>query len=134
MSRPGGPQRLFALILRVGTGVGLAVLVAGFVVYVSGLRPVLLPISDLPRYWGLPASRYLEAVGLRPGWGWLARAGHGDVLNLVGLALLGTVTIVCYLAVVPPFVRRGDRAYGLMALVEALILLLAASGLFVAGH
>jgi len=52
----------------------------------------------------------------------------------VPIAILSGVTIICYLAIVPGLFRRGDKAYGIMAIVEVVILALAASGLLAVGH
>jgi hypothetical protein len=60
--------------------------------------------------------------------------GEGDFLNFVGIAILGGITIICYLAIVPSLLRKRDFAYLAMALVEVLVLSLAASGLLVVGH
>jgi hypothetical protein len=50
------------------------------------------------------------------------------------VAILSGVTIFCYLAIVPGLFKRGDRAMAIMAIVEVLILTLAASGLLAVGH
>jgi hypothetical protein len=58
----------------------------------------------------------------------------GDFLNFVGIAILAGVTIICYLAIVPTLLRKKDRAYLTMAIVEVLVLALAASGILSVGH
>jgi hypothetical protein len=68
------------------------------------------------------------------GWAWITMLGRGDFLNFVGIVILGGVTIVCYLAIVPTLARKKDHAYLVMTLLEALVLALAASGILAVGH
>ena len=58
----------------------------------------------------------------------------GDFLNFVGIAILAGVTILCYLAIVPTLLRKKDNAYLTMAILEVLVLTLAASGILAVGH
>ncbi len=67
------------------------------------------------------------------GWSWLKMIGKGDFLNFLGIAFLSGVTIVCYLRIVPILFRKKDTVYGILALIEVLVLVLAASGLLKAG-
>ena len=140
---PGPPLRLpeatreqlvFAAILRAGAGLGMLALIAGFLCYVGGLVPPLVPIAELPRYWGLSAPRYLAATGLPRGWGWTGQVWHGDILNFVGIAMLASLTVVCYLAILPAFLRKRDTVFAAIVVLELGVLLLAASGLVAAGH
>lgn len=135
LPEPTREQIVFAAVLRAGTGLSMLALVLGFLLYLGGLVPALVPIGELPRYWGLSAEHYLAATGLPRGWGWMGLVGHGDILNLVGIAMLGGLTIVCYLAILPVLLRKRDGAYSVIVALELIVLLLAASGLLVgAGH
>lgn len=125
---------MFAAILRGGTGISMVALIVGFLLYIGGLVPPLVPIAELPRYWGLPAPRYLAATGLPRGWGWLGLMWHGDILNFLGIVMLAGLTIVCYVAVLPAFLRKGDTAYSAIIVLELAVLLLAASGIVAVGH
>lgn len=134
LPEPTREQIVFAAILRAGTGLSMLALVVGFLLYLGGLVPPLVPIAELPRYWGLSAEHYLAATGLPRGWGWLELVGHGDLLNFLGIAMLAALTIVCYVAVLPAFLRKGDTVYSAIIVLELAVLLLAASGLVAAGH
>jgi hypothetical protein len=68
------------------------------------------------------------------GWAWVAMLGKGDFLNFIGIVILSGVTIICYLAIVPALLRKNDRAYLAMAILEVLVLTLAASGILAVGH
>ena len=126
-------QLAYAQLLDGGMKVGLLGLMITFAVYVSGVLPPRVPLTELPRYWTLPVKQYLAATGVHPGWSWLGLLGHGDFLNFVGIAFLSGVTLACYLAIVPIFLRKKDHLYAGIAIVEVIVLGLAASGLLNAG-
>jgi hypothetical protein len=126
-------QLAYAQLLDGGMKLGLLALVVTFGVYVSGALPARIPVADLPRYWSMPVKEYLAATGVHHGWGWVGLVGHGDFLNFVGIAFLAGITLVCYLAIVPIFVRKKDLVYAAIAVVEVLVLALAASGLLNVG-
>jgi uncharacterized membrane protein len=127
-------QRLYAALLDKGMKIGLAILVATFGLYVFGVLEPVIPVNDLPKYWGMSVHDYLAATGIGTGWSWASRLGQGDLLNFAGVAFLAAVTIVCYMAIIPTLLRKKDMPYVVLAVVEVAVLVLAASGLLKAGH
>jgi hypothetical protein len=133
-------QLLYAKILQTGMYIGLALLLVTFAVY-SVVAPAV-PVQELPNYWTMDAHDYLEATNHDylhhehpiSGWDWLSVLGKGDYLNFLGIAVLSAVSIFCFLGIVPTLVRKRDWAYVMMALLEAAILALAASGILTVGH
>ncbi|MEW5746537.1 MAG: hypothetical protein AB1805_13990 [Nitrospirota bacterium] len=126
-------QLAYAKLLDLGMKLGLVMLVITFIVYVSGILTPYIPVNDLPNYWGMPVHKYLEATGIHPGWAWLGMLGKGDFLNFIGIAFLAGVTILCYIRIVPILFRNKDTVYGVLAILEVLVLVLAASGLLKSG-
>ncbi len=126
-------QLAYAALLERGMRVGFLGLLGTFAIYVTGLLAPRIPVDELPRYWSLPVKQYLAATGIHPGWGWVRLLGHGDFLNFVGIAFLSGITVACYLAILPVFLRRRDAVYAWLAVVEVLVLVLAASGILNAG-
>ena len=135
-------QLLYASILQVGMYIGLALLLVTFALYTSGVIAPAVPVDELPDYWTMNVHDYLEATNRDhlhqehpiSGWSWLTVVGKGDYLNFLGIALLSGVTIVCFLGIVPTLIRKKDKAYVIMALLEVAILTLAASGILAVGH
>lgn len=127
-------QQVYARWLDWGTRLSLAVLIAAFLAYAFGLTPAALPLAEMPRFWRLPLERYLALSGSPTGWGWLAMLDKGEYQNLVGVALLGLVTVVCYLRVLPLLLARRERLQAAIVAAQVLVLLLAASGLLAGGH
>ena len=135
-------QLLYAKILQVGMYIGLTLLLVTFALYSSGIVAPAVPVEQLPEYWTMSVHDYLEAINhdhlhrehTVTGWGWLSVLGKGDYLNFLGIALLSGVTIVCYLGIIPTMIRKKDKPYAIMAILEVIILTLAASGILAVGH
>ncbi|MEW6500086.1 MAG: DUF1634 domain-containing protein [Thermodesulfobacteriota bacterium] len=130
-------QLLYASILEKGMYFGLLSMIITFALYVSGIMPSVVPLSEIANYWNMPVGDYLTAINQNflqwehapTGWAWLSLLGKGDFLNFLPIAVLSGVTILCYVAIVPGLFKRGDKAMGLMALATAIVLFLAASGI-----
>jgi hypothetical protein len=135
-------QVLYARVLETGMYLGLVILFITFGLYVSGLLAPVVPLEQVSSYWNQGVHEYLEAINRDhlhmehppTGWMWVTMLGKGDFLNFVGIAMLGGITILCYLAILPTLLRKRDFAYVAMALVEVIVLSLAASGVLVVGH
>jgi hypothetical protein len=135
-------QFLYAGVLEIGMYIGLVILFITFGLYASGILAPAVPLDQISNYWNQGVHEYLEAVNRDhlhmehppTGWAWVTMLGKGDFLNFVGIAILGGITIICYLAIAPALLRKKDFAYLAMVLLEVLVLSLAASGLLVVGH
>jgi hypothetical protein len=134
-TRASEEQMAYAGVLNIGMWLGLALLVITFFVYISGVLPTFVPINDLPKYWTMRVHDFNLALHAPTGWGWTAFVGKGDYLNFVPIAVLAGLTILCYLVILPILARKKDTPYLVIAIVEVLVLALAASGLLkVGGH
>jgi hypothetical protein len=51
--------------------------------------------------------------------GWLGLAHRADMSGLLGIAVLAGCSVPCLLALVPSYLRRGDRAMAWLCLAEA---------------
>ena len=128
-------QMAYAGVLNIGMWSGLALLIVTFFVYISGVLPTFVPINDLPQYWTMRVHDFNVALHAPTGWGWAPLIGNGDYLNFIPIAILSGLTILCYLVILPILVRKKDTPYVVIAIVEVLVLSLAASGLLkVGGH
>lgn len=139
MNKPAAPtqpeeQLRYATLLDWGTRVGLVVLLLSFAAYVFGLAEAHVPVQRLPEVWQHPVARYLEITGSPTGWGWVALIHRGDIAGLVGIAILSGCSLVCLAALIPLYLRRGDKAFAWLCAAEIAVVLLAASGLLAGGH
>ena len=78
----------YAHLLDWGTRVGLVTLVLSFAAYLFGILQPHVPLDQLPTLWNLPVSTYLQRTNTPTGWGWLALANKGDLVNHIGISLL----------------------------------------------
>ena len=125
---PSAEQLRYARILDYGMKAGLAALIAGFFAYASGILPALVPFEALPRLWTLPVEDYLRESGMAAGWGWLTILGKGDVLVLVGIAVLSGISVPCLIVLIPAYARSRDWWYLIVTVMLIGVLILAASG------
>ena len=122
-------QILYANILNKGMLVGLLGLIITFIIYGAGILKPVIPLEQVQNYWVMPVHEYLQLSGIQAGWAWLGLLSKGDMLNFLPIALLSLLTIVCYLAIIPGLMRKKDTAYVVLALIEVLVLVFAASGI-----
>ncbi len=126
-------QLAYAKLLDAGMKFGLLLLVVTFIIYLAGVLAPHVPVNDLPKYWEMPVHKYLAETGIHTGWSWLYMLGKGDVLNFAGIAFLAGVTLLCYIRIIPILFRNKDTLYGTLAILEVLVLALAASGVLKTG-
>jgi hypothetical protein len=127
-------QLVYARILWYGGIISIVAITAAYIVYITGILPHYIEFDKIVELWGKKSHKFVEETNTPIGWEWLKLVMYGDFLNLLLLTFLSFLTIVCYLAIIPLLVAKKDFIYFVIALVEVLVLLLAASGLIVAGH
>ena len=126
-------QKMYAAILEKGMYVGLLTLLVTFLIYTTGILDPYIPLNRLADYWHMSASQYLHTADIPDGWGWAKMVGYGDFLNFIGIAILAGVTIISYMAIIPTLFRNKDTVYAIIACLEVLVLVAAASGLISTG-
>ncbi|MBF0137343.1 MAG: hypothetical protein H7833_18745 [Magnetococcus sp. DMHC-1] len=127
-------QIIYARLLNIGWKIGFAMLLVSFAIYIFGLLPGVIPLEEMHQYWSISARDYLAKAHLHTGWSWVHLVNKGDYLNYVGIAFLAMITLVCYLRIIPVLLKKKDFVYFVLAMLEVVILALAASGILAAGH
>ena len=130
----GPEQILYASILEKGMYIGLLILFITFALYAFGIMKPYIPLDQVSQYWSGNVHDYLEHAHIKTGWSWLGMLKYGDFVNFLGVVILAGVTIFCYLAIIPVLLKNNDKVYAILALVEAIVLSLAASGILAVGH
>jgi hypothetical protein len=126
-------QMLYAKLLEKGMYLGLALLLVTFLLYASSIMKPYIPLSDVSKYWSHSVYDYLHMANVKAGWSWINMLHYGDFVNFIPIAILGGITIFCYLSIIPTLLRNGDKVYAILALIEAVILTVAASGILGSG-
>jgi hypothetical protein len=127
-------QALYARWIEHGTRASLAMMVAGFVLYVAGWPAPKVPLQQLPELWQLPVAEYLRRTGMPAGLAWLRDPLHGDVIGLVGIELLALSSLPALAVAARRFAGRGLHLLAALCGLQIGVMALAASGWLVAGH
>lgn len=130
---PSRDQIIYANLLIIGVWAGIIILVATYFIYVIGILPSHVDMSFIPMVWGGGVSEYLEATHSPHGWQWVSLLAKGDFLNYIGFTLLALMTIFCYLVLVRGYIRQKDWIFSAIALLEIIVLSVAASGILGSG-
>jgi hypothetical protein len=131
---PTPEQLRYAGLLQIGMRLGLACLLVTFPLYLFGIIEPHVPLDKIDHCLTLSVEDYHREANIGQGWSWLPLVGRGDFMNFVGIVILASVTMVCYLAIVPTMLRRRDTVYAVLAILQVAVLGLAASGLITVGH
>ena len=102
-------QHIYAKIIYHISNLGLLALIMGFVLYIFGVLTPLVPLEEMPKYWSLSLTQFLEKTGAPTGWRWTAMLGYGDVIPFLGVTILASVTFVCFLALLIALLSNFDK-------------------------
>ncbi len=126
-------QVTYANLLYYGCWGSLALMVVTYLVYVLGILPPHIPLDVITQLWSQRVGVYLSQGNVPTGWGWAALIGQGDFLNFIGIVLLAGMTIICYLTLIPAFLKKKEPLMAAIAVLEVIVLTVAASGIFGSG-
>ena len=124
---------VYAKILDTTMKMSLAILLFTFAIYIFEIRAAHVPLSRLPECWGLPSHQFTQQNNSPTGWLWIYELGSSDYMNYIGMILLAGVSVVCYLRILPTFIRKKDWIYAMLIFAEIVVMLLAMSGIFGSG-
>ena len=127
-------QHIYAKIIYHISNLGLLALIMGFILYIFGMLTPLVPLEELPQYWSLSLTQFLEKTGAPTGWRWTSMLGYGDVIPFIGVTILASVTFVCFLVLLFSFLQRGAKVLAFIAAMELFFILISASNLIQISH
>lgn len=127
--QPTAEALRFAAILQVGVWVALAVLVVSFLAYLLGWPAPYVPVDLVARHWTERHDEFIAHTGQPTGWAWALRLQHPDMLNLAGVALLGLLSPLALIPLIPAALKKREYPFLAVIVLQLAILALAASGL-----
>ena len=68
------------------------------------------------------------------GWHWIQNIRYGDIAPMLGIAVLASVTFMCYFVLLFQFFKRRENFFALIVSIELLLILLSASNLVQVTH
>ena len=95
------------------------IMLVTYFLYVSGVTTPLVPLE------------YLARAHIPQGWGWIKLLNKGDMANFIGIALLASVTLICYVQLAWSFIKSKEGIMVVIAILEIIVLVTAASGILV---
>jgi len=131
--KPSEEQIIYANLLLIGVLVGLVLMAITYFIYLTGIFPAHVDMNFLPSVWGKNVNEYLHLTNTPHGWGWLNLLLKGDFLNYLGFAFLALLTVVCYFVLVRGYFREKNWIYLTIAILEIVVLTVAASGILGSG-
>ena len=128
-------QITYANILFLGAWFGIFLMVLTYFIYAAGILTPHVPMETVIQNWDKGVTEYLHTTHSPHGWNWVNLLNRGDFLNFIGIVLLASLTVICYLTLLPAYVRSKDWTYFTICLLEVIVLCVAASGILgVGGH
>ncbi|MEJ5299390.1 MAG: hypothetical protein WHS38_00190 [Thermodesulforhabdaceae bacterium] len=126
-------QIIYADILFYGSWSAIAIMTITYILYIVGVLDPYIPLKDVPLHWSKNVHHYVEEARIPTGWGWLTLIGKADFLNFIGIVLLGALTIIGFISLVPAYIKKKDTLFTIISIIEVLVLILAASGILKTG-
>ncbi len=99
-------QLVYASVLDVVSHIGMALIAAGFLIYVLKLLPLTVSIEDVAAHWHMRAADMNRILTVPSGWSWVQDPLHGDVLSYFSVVFLSMAAMICLVAVIPVFLAR----------------------------
>jgi len=129
-------QLRYAALLQWGTRIAFLVMIATYILYVTGIVEPHIPRDELIAQLNLPKDSYLANTGApTEHWAWVPLMEKGDFLNYAGILILTLLTIVGILTLIPSYLKDRNWIYATIVSLELIVLLLAASGVVnIGGH
>ncbi|TLU81686.1 MAG: DUF1634 domain-containing protein [Chlorobium sp.] len=124
-------QLVYARVLEMVSHVGMAFLAIGYLVYVLQLLPLSVPIDAIAGNWHLKASEMQQKLHTPAGWSIISSPAalfKGDVVSYLSIYYLAMATVVCLVFASVTFYREKNYLYTTIAVLQVVVLLVAASG------
>ena len=126
-------QIVYSNMLFYGCWGSLALMAVTYLLYVLGVMTPHVPLETVTQLWSQPVKAYLAQGNVPTGWGWFVLIGKGDFVNFAGIVLLAGMTILCYIPLVGAYFKKKEPIFATIAILEILVLLVAASGVVGSG-
>lgn len=123
----------YAMVLQILAPIGLGILIIGYLIHILGFSRPFIPMNEMPLYWGQNSHEFVESTGRISGWSRFGESGYAEKIGFSGLAILASVTLAAFLAILPDFIRNKNHFYTALALLQILVLIFSASGWITTG-
>lgn len=122
-------ESVYSKVLSVCAVAGFIFFLAVYALYVFGMVSPYIPLEKVAAFWHLDAETFLKNTGNSPGWAWLRNVSYSDNMCLLAVVFLGMIVTVCYLSILPLFIKQKDHIYVVIVIMQIMIIIFAASGI-----
>lgn len=123
-------KELYAKVIGAGTKAGIFIACLTLPLYIFGVIPPIVAVSEIQEYWKLSPSEFAAKAGTVVGPGrWLMALGSGDGLAALPVLFFCLLPIVAYGAMIARAERGRDRIYTVMMILEIILIVLVVFGL-----
>ncbi len=130
-------QLAYAKTLDIVAHAVMLVIGAGYLLYIMQLLPLSVPIETVAGNWQLSSSELQAKLHLFSGWSCFASLPlllHGDAVSYASVVMLSMATILCLATAVIVFFREKNHLFLMIAILQVVVLLVAASGVMTQSH
>ncbi|MDH4128100.1 MAG: hypothetical protein OEV44_05065 [Spirochaetota bacterium] len=131
---PSTEQLKYASLLQILSIAGISLLIIGFIIYVGEILTPIIPVDELNKYWNLNSTEYISKTGIPTGWNWIFFLNKGDIISFLGIIILTSADIICFIRVLPIFIKKKDNIYIFIIILQIIVFIFAASGIFEINH
>jgi len=127
-------QLAYAGVLDKLSHFAILFLAGSYATYIFNLLPPKVSIADIAANWHLRAPVMQAKLNAPLGWSFMSNAEsfwRGDALSYLAIIIICMIPVVCLLVFSACFFREKRPVFGVIALVQVLILLVAATGILV---
>lgn len=130
-------QLAYASTLELVSHAIMIVMAIGFVLYILQLLPLTVPVETVASNWHLNATKLQMKIHHHCGWSCFTDVHtfmHGDAVSYASVIFLSLATMLCLATAAIAFFKEKNRLYLMITILQVLVLMVAASGLFRSGH
>lgn len=130
-------QVMYAKTLDFMAHTVIMVMAAAYFIYLFQLLPLGVPVETIAGNWHLSSAELQAKLDLPCGWSCFASMPallHGDALSYASVILLSLATTICLVTAIAMFFSERNLLFSIMAALQVVVLLVAASGFFSSGR
>ncbi len=126
-------NKVYARVIEVLTLAGLALMIVGLALYLSGAMPVYVSLDKLAEYWDEEAPKFWKIVkGFEPSnYDWIFKnLSFADIVSVLGVVVLPIGVIVGVVSCCIAYSVRKDVMIGI-TIVVLIVMLIALLGPYI---
>ncbi len=122
-------QLAYAKIVYRLANIGIIAMTLSYILYITGYPKPFLPIGKLIQLWEKRSTEFIEITQMPLGFDLIHHLSQSDVISLISIIFVSSITIVGYINMLPYFIKENDLPYTLIIVFQIIVFILAACGI-----